>query len=114
MIENNENNTDNNEDELLIVYKKNTISSFYLSKLLEGQGHQIRKGIINRDIVILPLGEYNMMFSMNSNFDEITKLLCREIGYEITDIKNDEPNSLLDKGSQFYKPKFLQNKENIL
>lgn len=107
--------TENNEDELLIVYKKNTMSSFYLGKLLEGQGHQIRKGIIDRDIVISSLGEYNMMFSMNSNLDRITKLLLMETGLqEITDNQNDEPKSLQDKGSQFYKPKFLQDKEKLV
>lgn len=106
-----ENKTENNEDELFIVYKKNTVSSFYLGKLLEGQ--QIKKGIINRDIVISSLGEYNMMFSMNSNLDRIVKLLLIETGLqEITDNQNNEPKSLLDKGNQFYKPKFIQNKGN--
>lgn len=106
-----ENKTENNEDELFIVYKKNTVSSFYLGKLFEGQ--QIKKGIINRDIVISSLGEYNMMFSMNSNLDRIVKLLLIETGLqEITDNQNNEPKSLLDKGNQFYKPKFLQDKGN--
>ena len=93
MNDNNENKTENNEDELFIVYKKNTLSSHYLGSLLNTQGQHIRKGIINNDIVIDPLGEYLMMYSMNTDISRICELLSMEIG-------NDD------------EPKPLQNKEN--
>ena len=57
MNDNNENKTDNNnEDELFIVYKKNTLSSHYLMKLMDGPGTHIRKSLVEGDIVIDPGG----------------------------------------------------------
>ena len=84
-----ENKTDNNEDELCIIYKKNTLSSHYLGKLLEGPGTHMRKSIVNRDLVISSLGEYNILYSLDTNIDRIVKLLSREICNE-----NDEPKPL--------------------
>lgn len=86
MNDNNENKTDN-EDELLIVYLKKSLSSHYLGKLLDGPGTHIRKSIVNGDIVIDPLGEkYLMMYSMNTDIGKIVKLLSMEIGND-----DDEP-----------------------
>ena len=96
MNDNTENTTENNEDELCIIYKKNTLSSHYLGKLLEGQGHHIRKGLINGDIVIQPLGEYLMMYSMNTDIGKIVKLLSMEIGND-----NDEPLQNIEKNRQY-------------
>lgn len=90
MNDNNENKTDNNEDELFIIYKKHTIVSHYLGKLLETQGHHIRKGLINGDIVIQPLGEYQMMYQMNTDIEKIVRLLMMEIGDEPKPLQNKE------------------------
>jgi hypothetical protein len=91
MNDNNENKTENNEDELCIIYKKGTLSSHYLGKLLEGPGTHIRKSIVNGDIVIEPLGEYLMMFSLKTNIEKIIHYLSREIG------NDDEPKPLQNK-----------------
>lgn len=102
MNDNNENKTDNNEDELFIIYKKHTIVSHYLGKLLETQGQHIRKGIINGDIVIQPLNEYQMIYSMNTDIGKIVKLLSMEIG------NDDEPKPLqnVEKKDRPYKMTF--------
>ena len=98
----NENKTENNEDELLIVYKKNTLSSHYLQKMMEGQGQHIRKGIVNGDMVIDPLGEYLMMYSMNTDISSICKLLSLEIGND----DDEKPLQNKEKRERPYKMTF--------
>lgn len=93
MNDNNENKTDNNnEDELFIVYKKNTLSSHYLMKLMDGPGTHIRKSLVEGDIVIDSLGEYLMMYQMNTDISRICKLLSLEIGND-----DNEPKPLQNK-----------------
>lgn len=93
MNDNNENKTENNEDELFIVYKKNTLSSHYLQKMMDGPGTHIRQGIINGDIVIDPLGEYQTIFSLKTNLSRICEILKKEIGND----NDDETKPLQDK-----------------
>jgi len=89
---------ENRNDDFLLIYKKNSMMSFYLSQLLGVEGSYIRKGIVNRDIVISTLGDFNILYGMDCNFEKITKLLMTEIGIEkILEDQGDEPEPLHDK-----------------
>lgn len=111
-MDENKNENENTNEDFLLIYKRDSMMSLYLTKILEGQGKYFSKGIINRDIVISKLGEFNILYGMDTHIDEITNLLMMEVGIQqISDNQNDEPKSLLDKGNQFYKPKSLLNRK---
>lgn len=79
MNDNNENKKNN--EELVIVYRPDTLSSLYLQRLFQTEGNFIRKSVIDRNIVISSLNtEYNILYSMDTNIDKIIKLLSQHTG----------------------------------
>jgi hypothetical protein len=93
-----------NKEQFLLIYQKDSMMSFYLTKVLEGQGQFVRNGLVNREIVIDTVGPYTILHSMDTDVENITDLLCRHcLGFSIRELKEEpeikeiEPQSLQDK-----------------
>lgn len=76
--------------------------SSYLRGLLEVHGQYVREGIINRNIIVDTLGEYNTIYGKDTDIETIVDQLSREcFGYsikEIIDNQKDEPGIKNSKG----------------
>lgn len=95
---------DNNDNELLIIYKKNSMFSHYLKKLFDEPGDFIKKGIINREIIIDTIGDdYNVVYSVKLDIEKVTDLLTQEcLGFSIREMRD-----------MILKKKTVENKEDL-
>jgi len=71
-----------NNEGFVLIYKKNSLMSLYLSQLLDLQGSYFRKGIINRDIIVSTLGDFHIIYNMDCDINNITYLLNKELGFQ--------------------------------
>ena len=80
----------NDNNELLVIYGKDTGLSFQLSRIFESRN--MRNLLITRNILIDTVGSYNLIYTRDTDIQSITDLLTREcLGYSIFD-KNDKGN----------------------
>ena len=75
--------------ELLIIYKKDSDMSVPITNMIKNSG--ITGKIVNREIIIDSVGEYNMIYSMDTNIQSIINLLSRDLyGLSIEELMDNQ------------------------
>jgi len=66
----------NGNNDLLIVYKKNSEMSSVISQMMEDK--EMKQRIVNKKIYTDTLGDYSMIYSDDTNIEDITDTLKKE------------------------------------
>jgi len=91
----------NDNNELLVIYGKDTGLSFQLSRIFEGRN--MRNLLITRNILIDTVGSYNLIYTRDTDIQSITDLLTREcLGYSIYGRKENSVETELSKPIETY------------
>ena len=72
----------NENNELLVIYRKGSDMSFPISNIFESRN--MRNGLINRTFIIDTIGDYNVIYSMDTDIENIMDLLKKECMGEVT------------------------------